>query len=590
MTVKTTPVSLSVRPFQVSHLCFEVGGIVEVVAAQLGAQLKTAFDFPAFYTILGSRPTLPATGSITFTTNPVAGTRIVLNGSIWLFVNSLAPPFNELLIGPTLDKTLAAAVGTLQASTDTDVKKFIYATSSTVLSLTAATGGSGGNALTISTTVSGATASGSTLSGGDSSLLLYNFLEIEAAAAPFALVALRKEARKAALNNAINARQNAYFAKYANAPAIIAQMNQSYSPSIVGSKLQRLEVLAGIATTQFNLLKAAYTSDPTRNPGGSTGGLVKNTNSAICSDTASYGYSATGGIAEEISVGGGNINEQTPIPAPPDPPGPWTPPSWPSPCSLSGQSNGPGDNLASPKPPPAPVDSWTLRLPASGQGDATIQKGMTYQATSNADKARQSQTIINTDYGFRVPYSEAAAQFERAQISLIDQEFQQFMYTQNFPNLATVFANELNSIDSNVFRLQIAFLDTILMSPITGIVTGIYKNPGDAVKAGEPVVRVEDNSTIYLVATLIHRGPIVIGVPPPLPPPANSTVTVETSLFGASGPKTSLTGSVVSARGHRDDDKWDLVVKCTNPLDAFGNPTFPLGYHFDYDDTTVSIK
>jgi hypothetical protein len=204
--------------------------------------------------------------------------------------------------------------------------------------------------------------------------------------------------------------------------------------------------------------------------------------------------------------------------------------------------------------------------------------------------ARQSQTIVNTDYGYRVPYWEGAAQYNRAQISLLDQQFAQFMYSQNLPNLATVFRNELNSIDSNAFRLQVAYLDTILMSPIPGIVTGVYKNPGDAVKAGEPVIRVEDNITIYLVATVVFRGPIVIAPPPPAAPPPNSTVTVQTSLFGAPGALTPpLTGIVVSARGHRDDDKWDLVVKCTNPVDASGNPVFPLGYHFDFDDTTVSI-
>ena len=75
---------------------------------------------------------------------------------------------------------------------------------------------------------------------------------------------------------------------------------------------------------------------------------------------------------------------------------------------------------------------------------------------------------------------------------LIDQQFSQLMYTQNLPYLATVFRNELNSIDSNVFRLQVSYLDTILMSPINGTVTGVYKNPGDAVQAGQPVIRVED--------------------------------------------------------------------------------------------------
>ena len=43
-----------------------------------------------------------------------------------------------------------------------------------------------------------------------------------------------------------------------------------------------------------------------------------------------------------------------------------------------------------------------------------------------------------------------------------------------------------------------------------------------------------------------------------------------------------------SASRQGDDDTWDLVVKCNN-LDSSSSPIFPLGYHFDYDDTTVSI-
>ena len=61
------------------------------------------------------------------------------------------------------------------------------------------------------------------------------------------------------------------------------------------------------------------------------------------------------------------------------------------------------------------------------------------------------------------------------------------MYSQKFQNLEQVFQNELNSIDGDVYRLQIAFLSTILMSPINGIVTGVYKNPGEAVRRVNPL-------------------------------------------------------------------------------------------------------
>ena len=217
---------------------------------------------------------------------------------------------------------------------------------------------------------------------------------------------------------------------------------------------------------------------------------------------------------------------------------------------------------------------------------------MVFQQSTSGEQSQSEnlvtgiQTIVNTDYGYRIPNLENEAQNHRALISLMDQQFAQFMFGQNLPNLKQVFQNELNSIYADIYRLQIALLNTILMSPIDGMVTGIYKYPGDAVRAGEPVIRVEDNSTIFLMATVIYRGAIVIS-PPGATPPPNSTVTVTTSLFDSPTSQV-LTGSVVSARGHRDDNQWDLIVQCNN-LDASGNPIFPLGYHFDYDDTTVSI-
>ena len=126
-----------------------------------------------------------------------------------------------------------------------------------------------------------------------------------------------------------------------------------------------------------------------------------------------------------------------------------------------------------------------------------------------------------------------------------------------------------------------AYLNTILMSPIPGVVTGVYKNPGEAVRAGEPVIRVENYTVILLEATLIFRGLISIG----------QTVTVTTALFDASvGQPTSTSGVVVAARGKSDDDQWHVIVECKN-MDTSNppKPIFPLGYRFDYDDTTVTI-
>jgi hypothetical protein len=180
------------------------------------------------------------------------------------------------------------------------------------------------------------------------------------------------------------------------------------------------------------------------------------------------------------------------------------------------------------------------------------------------------------DYGYRVPSIEDNAKNERAQISLIDQQFAQFMVGLTLPKLEDSLANELNSIDCDVGRLQIGVLDTILMSPIAGIVTGVYKKPGDFVRAGEPVIRVEDSSTVLLVAKLIFPGPIAI----------NSIVTISSNLF-ESIPTNTISGRVVAVRGQSEDDQWEVIVQYTN--NSTESWILPLGYHFDYDDTSVSI-
>ncbi|PYR81584.1 MAG: hypothetical protein DMF87_04835 [Acidobacteria bacterium] len=363
--------------------------------------------------------------------------------------------------------------------------------------------------------------------------LLYDFLQIQAFTTKFTLASLRAETNKTTLNRAINSRANAFYAKYANAPAIIAKMNTMYSPSISGSKPNRLDILASISETQMLQLRSAYLAD------GRTS-VVRNTESTLHSMLSTSGSATTTGLSDEKDVS----------------------------MAVS-----PGTFLA---PPAAGLASITVA--GSRPVEEAVHMGIEDQHTTSSSEATDDQTIVNTDYGYRIPFLENLAQYERAQISLIDEQFGQFMYGQNLPYLAAVFANELMVIDSDVFRTQIAYLNTILMSPIEGIVTGIYKNPGDAVRAGEPVVRVENNATVLLLATLVYRGPIAIG----------ATLDVSTQLFDAAGPPTSISGPIVSVRGQLEDDHWEVIAKCNN-LDGAGKPILPLGYHFDFDDTTVTI-
>jgi hypothetical protein len=341
---------------------------------------------------------------------------------------------------------------------------------------------------------------------GDKSRLLYDPGQLQSYTQPYALATLRAEGRKLALQKAINARQNAYWAKYGSISKIKDQMVNSYSASKKNSKPARLTTLGQLADEQWNKLSKEYNSDKRT-------GVVKSTGIVSQSTDASATW-------DNVEFGGG-----FPIP--------------------------PAEYL------------WTTLL-------------VTNENAYNLTQQSGAGSSAITDYGYRVPSIEDQAKNERAQISLIDQQFAQFMLGLTLPNLEHSLGNELSSIDCDVARLQVSVLDTILMSPISGIVTGIYKNPGDFVRAGEPVIRVEDSSTVLLVAKLLFPDSITLG----------STLTISTSVF-ESEPTNAIAGTVVAVRGQSDDDRWEVIAQFTN--NGSESAVLPLGYHFDFDDTTATI-
>lgn len=412
---------------------------------------------------------------------------------------------------------------------------------------------------------------------GDASLLVFNSAGILAAPAVAAstLAALRAEPRKAALDRAVNLRQNAFFAKYANVPTIVTTAVNLYGAG-PNAKPARLQNLSTLAQQQADQLAAAYTAD------GRTG-VVRTTNSSLSSTTntldasSSSGQSTSSTNTSASTTSSGQQNLES-IGGSHFPTAGLGAGAFPGPPPLGGGFI--GDTISNPSSPDVSVSvqegttGGTATQTSSSSGSQSGTQSSTGQAY-----AVETQSIVNTDYSYRVPSIESQAQNQRAQISLIDQQFAQFMTGQNLPNLSTVLQNELSAIDRGVNQLQVGFLNTILMSPIAGIVTGIYKNPGDCVRPGEPVIRVEDNSTMFLLATFIHRGPIQLG----------DTVNISTELFDAGGAPTALSGTVVAVRNRGDDDQWELVILCANPLDGAGNLTFPIGYIFDYDTTTASV-
>ncbi|SDK00318.1 hypothetical protein SAMN05216338_107917 [Bradyrhizobium sp. Rc2d] len=191
----------------------------------------------------------------------------------------------------------------------------------------------------------------------------------------------------------------------------------------------------------------------------------------------------------------------------------------------------------------------------------------------------ENQKSETTGFEYRSPNHENQARDARTQIGLGEEIISFVKETHFLDRLEEVYRNELESIDADVNQLQVAYLNTILMSPIDGIVTGVYKNPGDPIAAGEPVYRVENNAVVLIVARVVCREPIAIG----------SILQVKTTLFDAAGsPAVVIEAPIVSVRGQGQAGQWEVVAKQSN-RDAAGKQIFPIGYNFDYDNTEVNI-
>ena len=109
--------------------------------------------------------TFAASGSIGYTVNPSVGDILTLNGTVCQFVAS-APSITQIQVGPNLSTTLNNIMSMIDNvnQTDANVNQFFATVNAitNILTLTATTGGSGGNSLTFSTTTAGTTVGNST--------------------------------------------------------------------------------------------------------------------------------------------------------------------------------------------------------------------------------------------------------------------------------------------------------------------------------------------------------------------------------------------------------------------------------------------
>lgn len=107
-----------------------------------------------------------SSGTITFTGIPNDGDSIIINGETITFV-AASPGANEVLIAGSLASTLENLSSALNSSANANISQASYASSSTILTVTAENSGVAGDAITLDATGAAvATASAATLAGG----------------------------------------------------------------------------------------------------------------------------------------------------------------------------------------------------------------------------------------------------------------------------------------------------------------------------------------------------------------------------------------------------------------------------------------
>jgi hypothetical protein len=191
----------------------------------------------------------------------------------------------------------------------------------------------------------------------------------------------------------------------------------------------------------------------------------------------------------------------------------------------------------------------------------------------------QTSKTFLTDYAY--PAIDNHIRNNRAQSEILDEILGNSTYALRVPELAQIWKNELAILNAEVAKLQFNYAHTFLISPMPGIITAVYKNAGESVQAGEPVVRVEDDEMLLLVGSILCRGGVRL----------DDTVKVLIgNLFENGMPAEIGGGRVVAVRGHdSDNDEWEVIIEIKNPL-VGASRLLPLNYNFDRDDTRLILS
>jgi hypothetical protein len=365
--------------------------------------------------------------------------------------------------------------------------------------------------------------------------------------APF-LFALRNASLSALLDQAVRRRENAFLDKYKHATAIENRLNASQTAivdnlnDLLSREQERFDALDqayktdGISVRKKTLSRQSVSNDYKLKMATTTSvAALASWNSALKADVPSGSVMIT-----DVKDSQGNVQQKHEV-----------------------------------------EDSATLPRLLQTDGSWKLPNNPFFdsQMTASETTSEGQQLVEGENVQYSHPPLENAVSHHQMVISTHAELIRQDLSAYRLPHTKQLLENELMAMDLDVRGLQLNFAHTYLFAPFSGLITAIYKEVGESVEPGEPIVRVENDEVILAVGQINFRDVIRVGM----------AVQLTTKDLFEGGQPVTIVGSIVSVRGHEvDDDEWDVIVEIENP-EVKGQRLLPLNYGFDPDTTDISL-
>lgn len=183
---------------------------------------------------------------------------------------------------------------------------------------------------------------------------------------------------------------------------------------------------------------------------------------------------------------------------------------------------------------------------------------------------------VSEGQDFWHPKLDNVLDFQRGQSAAIQEHLRAVISELSTEKLSDAMNRDFSAIEQEVLRHQTRLMNTYMQPPYAGVITAIYKDVGEFVQAGEPVLRVENDRQIYIHGFVVMRAA----------PRIDQTARIVARRIFETSDTMTLPVRVASIRGHNaDDDEWEVMFQAENT-----NGRLPLNYAFEPATTAVEFN